>query len=885
MFRGRSNALAFLGLPSGASDDNAKKAYRKMALRMHPNQGGSTANFQKLGAAIDMVRGAVRFQPENGPAQPQARPQPRPEDPRPQRPTVRVMVTGVPGPLENTTKDLVFLPGQAPTLGTVLDRIPQEIPAFAEYLKNGLHAHRATMYLGGAVVKAAITDHGERAPLLGTGLMGTTVFLMLEARKPGQAKSGWMFLGENANAYRRRSAAEADERKKKKNAKRNADAAKARASAGASANNNGPAEYKVYVWNVRNMDDSGPARTPIAIKEMTFGVKPTVLQVIERIAGGSDGIRRMAEKGYLAFDKPYALRPSNFKHDPIKDVRKTLAPKFFHLIVRKLHDKNTYDMKWKKLTFDANAEARARARERFGGNANAEAAKARANAEAAKARANAEAAKAKANAEAARARANADAAKARANAEAKARANAEAAKAKANAEAAKAKANADAKAAKARANADAEAARARANADKADARARAENRARNMAQNEADARERANDNVIEVDFWDGVSVRPTSGAGFAFPAGTRPTIGMLVQRFAAEPEFFDFLKDGFRVIKFSKAWHPKYKGKGFDALLGPENNAAANASRRVIVLARQPKQRKEGWMYLPGSTPKPTKKKAPKAPSSRGPTPPPMSRGPMSENAAARVIQRFARRRVLPMKNAEGTFFTGFENKRPISRKYMIAIRGKLYDARNIMREVDQKYDDPHAIAMQDLYKSLSDAEQMAVARRAGAYDKILQNSEGDPQKFIKAMKNMGMSLDKAHYDEKRGGETPLHDAILGEDVPMVRALLEAGASPNVKMNVHEDKKSPLHLATAHVRNPSKRLEIVNLLLQYGAKPNARTTQRETPLVAAIYKAKDADVVRALLAAGAKPDEYMRIGEIRDFSPAIYKVFTNAGFR
>ena len=255
-----------------------------------------------------------------------------------------------------------------------------------------------------------------------------------------------------------------------------------------------------------------------------------------------------------------------------------------------------------------------------------------------------------------------------------------------------------------------------------------------------------------------------------------------------------------------------------------------------------------------------------------------------AENAAARVIQRFARRRVLPMKNVDGKFFTGFENKRPISRKYMVAIRGKLYDARNIMREVKQKYVDPHAIAMQELYRSLSDAEQTAVARRAGEYGNIYQNSKDDPKKFIKTMKNMGISLDKAHYNEENGGVTPLHRAILHENVPLVEALLEAGASPNVKMNADEDKKSPLHLATAHVKNPSKRLQIVNLLLRYGAKPNAKTTQRETPLTAAVYKAQDADVVRALLAAGAKP-EYMMIGEIRDFNPAIHKAFTNAGFR
>ena len=482
-------------------------------------------------------------------------------------------------------------------------------------------------------------------------------------------------------------------------------------------------------------------------------------------------------------------------------------------------------------------------------------------------------------------------------------ANAEAARAKANAEAAKAKANADAKAAKARANADAEAARARARADKADAKARADARARNKVQNEADARERANANVVEVDFWDGVSARPSS-ARFAFPAGVRPTVGDLIRRFAAEPEIAESLKDGFRVIRFSKAWHPKYKGKGFDALLGPENNAAANVSRRVIVLERQPKQRKGGWMYLPGTTPKPAKKKA--APKSRGPSPPsrrssPPSRrssppsmprgGPMSENAAARVIQRFARRRVLPMKNAEGKFFTAFENQRPISRKYMIAIRGKLYDARNIMQEVKQRFsDDPHAIAMQELYESLSNAEKVAVARRAGEYRKIFQNANYgvEPQKFIKALKNAGLPVDQLHHDS---GMNPLHNAVIRENVPLVKALLEAGANPNARTRKiggfpgERLNATPLHLATDKRRDPSKSLEIVNLLLRYGAKPNAKDGRRETPLFVAVYKAGDANVVRALLAAGAKPDEYMRIGEIRDFNPAIYNAFRNAGFR
>jgi hypothetical protein len=69
MFRGRSNALSFLGLPSNASDDNAKKAYRKMALRMHPNKpGGSENNFKRLQAAMNIIKNGggsgVQWMPE-----------------------------------------------------------------------------------------------------------------------------------------------------------------------------------------------------------------------------------------------------------------------------------------------------------------------------------------------------------------------------------------------------------------------------------------------------------------------------------------------------------------------------------------------------------------------------------------------------------------------------------------------------------------------------------------------------------------------------------------------------------------------------------------------------------------------------------------------------
>jgi hypothetical protein len=255
----------------------------------------------------------------------------------------------------------------------------------------------------------------------------------------------------------------------------------------------------------------------------------------------------------------------------------------------------------------------------------------------------------------------------------------------------------------------------------------------------------------------------------------------------------------------------------------------------------------------------------------------------MSKNAAARIIQRFARRRVLPMKNAEGTFFTGFENKKPISRKYMIAIDGKLYDARNIMREVDQKYDDPHAIAMQELFESLPLEQKIAVRRRAGNYGRILQNTGWgeDPQKYVNTLKRMGLPLDQVHY---RKGDTSLHYAVMTSKVPLVRALLEGGANPNIKMEGrNNDKQTPLHLAVKEVHVPSKRLEIVNLLLQYGANPNAVNSRGTTPLDMAAFNANDADVVRSLLAAGAKLRHYSLPEDKRLMIAPVQKAFENAG--
>lgn len=59
------NYYQTLGLQSGASPEEIKKAYRKLASQHHPDKGGDTAKFQEIQAAYEgLLRG------ESGPAQP-----------------------------------------------------------------------------------------------------------------------------------------------------------------------------------------------------------------------------------------------------------------------------------------------------------------------------------------------------------------------------------------------------------------------------------------------------------------------------------------------------------------------------------------------------------------------------------------------------------------------------------------------------------------------------------------------------------------------------------------------------------------------------------------------------------------------------------------------
>lgn len=50
-----ANAYDILGVPKGASDDEIKKAYRRLAAKHHPDRGGDTAKFQEIQSAYDTL--------------------------------------------------------------------------------------------------------------------------------------------------------------------------------------------------------------------------------------------------------------------------------------------------------------------------------------------------------------------------------------------------------------------------------------------------------------------------------------------------------------------------------------------------------------------------------------------------------------------------------------------------------------------------------------------------------------------------------------------------------------------------------------------------------------------------------------------------------------
>lgn len=93
----------------------------------------------------------------------------------------------------------------------------------------------------------------------------------------------------------------------------------------------------------------------------------------------------------------------------------------------------------------------------------------------------------------------------------------------------------------------------------------------------------------------------------------------------------------------------------------------------------------------------------------------------------------------------------------------------------------------------------------------------------------------------------------PLLAAVYKEDPSAVRFALENGADPDA---CFDTKQRCLHRA---LRSGENGLDIVKILLEFGANPNLATTNRHTPLTLAMLRVDMIDHVEALLAHGANP--------------------------
>lgn len=117
-------------------------------------------------------------------------------------------------------------------------------------------------------------------------------------------------------------------------------------------------------------------------------------------------------------------------------------------------------------------------------------------------------------------------------------------------------------------------------------------------------------------------------------------------------------------------------------------------------------------------------------------------------------------------------------------------------------------------------------------------------------------MEDVRACLD-AGVDVKAWGDyrkTPLHWAAeYNQDPDVIQALLDVGAEVNARV---DDGDTPLQVALSprSSRNPA----VIEALLKAGADPNVRGSADWTPLHNAAYDAEDADLIKALLEAGAE---------------------------
>ena len=179
----------------------------------------------------------------------------------------------------------------------------------------------------------------------------------------------------------------------------------------------------------------------------------------------------------------------------------------------------------------------------------------------------------------------------------------------------------------------------------------------------------------------------------------------------------------------------------------------------------------------------------------------------------------------------------------------------------------------PHADAVAAL---LSDPDP-ALRRRAA----ITLSEIGDPRAQAALAKLNDGSDAEVHVsarDAARKAVAPKVDpgtafqALMTLDIANVRALLDAGLSPNENLAGNGAplyvalQWAPLSCSPAVRPTKAETKAMVKLLLERGADANAGDASGNTPLMAAAMHGCDREVMRALIAAGAKVDAVGKTG-------------------
>lgn len=110
----------------------------------------------------------------------------------------------------------------------------------------------------------------------------------------------------------------------------------------------------------------------------------------------------------------------------------------------------------------------------------------------------------------------------------------------------------------------------------------------------------------------------------------------------------------------------------------------------------------------------------------------------------------------------------------------------------------------------------------------------------------VAIIKSRIVDIDFRPLHKKNSDVTVLHKAIKNENQSAVEALLKSGINPNLRCFLRNDtkhsakqRKSPLDEACS-----ANHLEIVKLLLQYGAIPSLAGTNNNNPLMYSLHSKK-----------------------------------------